>query len=250
MLSIRSKKDIGNVDIENPEYDKEEAEFLLDEKTPYTPGSPYYPKYFNIGHLPKERSDVFALLKEVFQDPDAKVYLSPILAQYKIDQNIVQLLAVEGKALLDESERLTVGPAEKAKIVEQAPQILAYLKSKRLVHRDIKPENMIWSEKDQRVKLIDLDSMIRLPTNQEFQLSYEFQGSPGYVPESAMSAHGVRWSFATDAYAMQKTLNQLKQGGRRRGLGQWTRRRKHLRRRISTGIKWKGSTLKRSSRTL
>ena len=247
MLSIRSTKQIGNVDIESPEYDKEEAEFLLDDKTPYTPGTPYYPKYFNLGGLPKERTDVFALLKEVFQDPDAKVYLSPILAPYQSHQNGVQLLSVEGKALIDESNKLTVGPAEKAMIASQASQILDYLKSKRLIHRDIKPENMIWSEKDQRVKLIDLDSMIRLPPGQDMYQSYEFRGSPGYVPDSAISAAGVRWSFETDAYAMQKTLDQLKSGGRR---GRKTRRRKHLRRRMSTGIKWKGSTLKRSSRIL
>lgn len=249
MLSIRSVKNIGNVEIESPEYDKEEAEFLLDERTPYSPGSPYYPKYFNIGGLPKERIDVFALLKDLFRDPDASVYLSPILAQYQIHQNIVQFLAVEGKALIDESNKLTVGSSEKAKIAEQAPQILGFLKSKRLVHRDIKPENMIWSEKDQRVKLIDLDSMIRLPEGKDFIQSYEFRGSPGYVPDSAISAAGVRWSFETDAYAMQKTLDQLKSGGRR---GKKTRkaRRKHLRRRMSTLTKWKGSTLKRSSRIL
>jgi serine/threonine protein kinase len=214
MLSIRSVKTIGNVEIESPEYDKEEAEFLLDERTPYTPGSPYYPKYFNIANLPKERTDVFALLKEIFQDPEAKVYLSPILAQYQIHQNIVQFIAVEGNALLDESNKPTVGAAEKAMIAEQAPQIISYLKSKRLVHRDIKPENMIWSDKDQRVKLIDLDSMIRLPPGQDVYQSYEFRGSPGYVPASAISPQGVRWSFET------------------------------------TLTKWKGSTLKRSSRIL
>jgi serine/threonine protein kinase len=244
MLSIRSTKNIGDVDIPSPEYDKEEAEFLLDERTPYTPGTPYYPKYFSLASLPKERTDVFGLLKDVFKDPEASQYLSPVLAQYQINQNVVQLLSVEGKALLDESNRITVGAAELPLIQRQAGEILAFLKSKRLVHRDIKPENMIWNETEKRVKLIDLDSMIRLPEGKDVYQSYEFRGSPGFVPPEAVTREGVNWSFATDAYAMQITLTQLRQlGGHRRR--NRTKRRKHLRRRMSTGTKWKGSTLKR-----
>lgn len=218
MLGLRIGKPKDVSFFNDPDFDEDIAEEYVD-----MPGlTPLGDKLVKV--IAKEYTNEanLSLVKDLFSGDKENVtrYFSPVRAQYRRSNggNVVRLLSVEGKDL-QKLDRATLSANFEA-IKTQLPQILAYLKEKRVVHRDIKPENLIWNPIEKRVKLIDIETMLPLPPGvQVLPPSSEFYGTEGYVPPSARDASGqVIFGFDTDAYAVEKTIEAIKRvtGGRRR----------------------------------
>ena len=134
------------------------------------------------------------------------------------DRSVLQVFKQEGQDLthLPKGELC----ANMGKIEADLHNILVYLKEHRVIHRDIKPENLIWT--GEKVKLIDLDTLIQLKEDEEYK-DTNFEGTSEFIPED--TRYG-RFGFegeelATDAFAVKKTLEQIQnacKGGRRKTL--------------------------------
>ena len=197
-------------DIPHPDFTKADAEeFYEENRAPLTNyalgkgelvGQQLIVKIIPPTHVRAISCKTIASLFGPESRKESSKYLSPVLAQYTLqDSTLLQLLVHEGPDLLELANKSPAVLANNSRtILQSLANILSFLNKKKLLHRDIKPENIVWTGKE--AKLIDLADIV--PGESYTEVGF---GTNTYLPPDFKG----EFSPEVNAYAMKRTEEVL-----------------------------------------
>ena len=119
---------------------------------------------------------------------------------------------IEGRSLsqlIDNKGRLT--ETETMRYIRQVSETLKYVHSKNMLHLDIKPGNIMIGEEDNAI-LIDFGTSKQYDEESGENTSTLLGKTPGYAPPEQMANVVMKFTEATDIYALGATMYKMLTG--------------------------------------